>query len=80
MNRRISALSHIKGALQALLIIQGYSAGIAQFLSNNDNENIKYSLYENTKYSSYKNMKYLSYENTKNSSYPSSIISISLPQ
>lgn len=72
MNRRISALSHIKGALQALLIIEGYSAGITQFLSNNDNENIKYS--------SYKNMKYLSYENTKNSSYPSSIISISLPQ
>lgn len=44
MNRRISALSHRRGSLQALLIIEKYSAGTTQFLSNNDNKTIKYSL------------------------------------
>lgn len=49
MNRKISALSHIIGALQALLIIEGTS----QFLGNNDNENTEYSPCENMRYSPY---------------------------
>lgn len=49
MNRKISASSHIIGALQALLIREGTT----QLLSCKNNENIEYSPCKNMRYFPY---------------------------